>query len=395
MRILHISADYPDPLVPAKTRAVEALLAAVPEHEHRIWSLNRVGWRRGVSALSFGAGHRAVTYGAPANGLWLASRMQRVAEFILEESVALGFQPDLVHAHKLSVEGLVGDVVASTLQIPLVVSSQGNSDLKIIGARRDLRFCWRRIWQRAHAFFAFAPWTCERLGALLGPRSRAVQLLPCIVPTERMIAPAVVATPLVRTAFHLGGYKNKNAIGLMRAAAATARRVRDLRLEIAGGGDATAFARLSDAALAVTPARVSLVGPKPATEMPNFFNGATCMALPSRRESFGMVFVEALMAGCPVLMSKGWAIDGYLEDGHVGLSVPAGDVSAIAAGLEQLVREERVFKRRLLHLQETGGLDLFRRETIATTYRAGLEEAVARFERADARRASTAAENAS
>ena len=129
--------------------------------------------------------------------------------------------------------------------------------------------------------------------------------------------------------------------------------------------------------------------------MPSFFNGATCMALPSRRESFGMVFVEALMAGCPVLIPKGWAIDGYLEDGQVGLSVPAGDVSAIAVGLEQLVREERAFKRRLLHLQETGGLDLFRRETIATTYRAGLEEATARFERADAMWAGTAAENAS
>jgi hypothetical protein len=37
MRVLHISADFPDPLVPAKTRAIANLLDLAPEHEHRGW----------------------------------------------------------------------------------------------------------------------------------------------------------------------------------------------------------------------------------------------------------------------------------------------------------------------------------------------------------------------
>lgn len=376
MRILHISADYPDPLVPSKTRAVEALLGAVPEHEHRVWSLNRVGWRYEVSALSFGAGHRAVAYGAPSRGLGLATRLRRVAEFVLNDSAAVGFRPDIVHAHKLSVEGLVGETVADALRLPLVITSQGNSDLKILGIRRDLRPRWRRIWQSADVVFVFAPWTRDWLNAALGRRD-AVHLLPCIVREERLLAPTE-NNGLIRTAFHLQGYQNKNALRLMRATVAAARRMPALRLEIAGGGDAQAFAHLSRAARLLDPARLSLVGQRSAAAISSFFNGAACMALPSRRESFGMVFVEALMAGCPVLLPRGWAIDGYLEDGEVGVAVPPGDETAIAAGLERLAREEVAFKRRLRHLHETGGLDLFRAETIAATYRAGLNEALNR-----------------
>ena len=42
MLILHLSADFPDPFVPGKTRAVSNLLDLVPEHDHEVYSLNRV-----------------------------------------------------------------------------------------------------------------------------------------------------------------------------------------------------------------------------------------------------------------------------------------------------------------------------------------------------------------
>jgi glycosyltransferase involved in cell wall biosynthesis len=99
------------------------------------------------------------------------------------------------------------------------------------------------------------------------------------------------------------------------------------------------------------------------------------MALPSHRESFGMVFVEALLAGCPILGPAGFAIDGYLPDGLVGLLVPSRDEVAIAEALDRLLSEETAFKHRLAALQARGGLDLFRQTAIAATYGAALETA--------------------
>jgi glycosyltransferase involved in cell wall biosynthesis len=378
MRILHISADFPDPLAPAKTRAVANLLALAPEHEHRVWSINRVGWRHGIHALDFGEGHRAVAYGAPPRGVRLAGGLARLADFILEDAARAGVAPDAVHAHKLSVEGLVGARVAQALGVPLLVSSQGNSDLKIIGARPDLRPRWRRIWRAAAAVFPFAPWTADGLARLLGPREGPVACLPCPTPEDRLLPPRETG-PVMRTAFHLAGHVNKRAVPLMRAVAAAAREVPDLRLEIAGGGGAEAFATLSEAAARIAPGRARLLGPRPHGEMPALFNASAACPMPSRRESYGMALAEALMAGCPVLWPRGAAIDGYFEDGSVGLAVDASDDAALAAGLARLARDEAAFKARLARMQETGGLAVLQRDAIAATYRDALDRPGAPF----------------
>lgn len=374
-RILHISADYPDPLVPGKTRAVSNLLSLAASDEHKVYSINRVGWRSGIHALDFGDGCRAVAYGAPPKGLFLARFLDLLADWIAEDVAASGFTPDLVHAHKLSVEGLVGERLAGRFGVPLVVSVQGDSDLKIVGAKRDLRPRYRRIWRAAAVVFPFAPWAAERLEALLGPRDAPVRMLPCPGGSDTVLPPRI-AGPVFRTAFHLASYRRKNAEALIRAAGLAAREVPDLRLEVIGGGDAAAFARLSDCADGAAPGRVRFLGALPHGEIPALLNVACGFPLVSRRESFGMVFAEALLGGCPVLIPRGWGIDGYLEDDFVVVADPA-DEAEIAAGLVRLARDEAQIKRRLAEFTERGGLDFLRRESIAQVYRDGVAGALA------------------
>lgn len=374
-RILHISGDFPDPLAPGKTSAIRNLLALVSEHEHRVYSLNRVGWRHRIGAIDFGEGHRAVTYGAPPKGISLAGRLAAVADFILEDLGRRAIQPTVVHAHKLSIEGLVGEAVAGALGVPLVISSQGNTDLKIIRARRDLRTRWARIWRDAAVVFPFAPWTEDGLTKLLGPRSGATVCLPCPTPQDVIRAPRQTE-PVLRTAFHLAGHANKNAAALMRATVSAARTVPDIRLEIVGGGDPEAFATLSETAAALDPNRVVLIGPRPHEQMPELFNASAAMPMPSKRESYGMALIEALMAGCPVLHSRNTGIDGYLPPGEVSLATNPADPDELSAGLVRLTREQDRFKARLAQLQESGGLDRFRRDAIGAAYREALANAI-------------------
>lgn len=376
MEILHVSADFPDPLAPAKTRAVANLLALAPDVRHCVYSLNRVGWRLGVAAMDFGADGRAIAYGAPPKGLMLRSRLARVADFIVEDATRRRLKPDVVHAHKLSIDGLVGAAVAAALGAPLIVSAQGDTDLKVIGARPDLRGVWSRIWRDARVALPFAPWTQARLDALLGTRTGPTMLLPC--PTEQdALRPPRVVGPLFRTAFHLGVHRRKNAALLVEAAARAGRVEPGLRLDILGGGDPDAFARLSAVVAARGEGKVRLAGPAPHARMGEFMNESCAFALPSLRESFGMVFSEALLAGAPVLHPHGFAIDGYLPDGEATLAAPARDVAAVAEGLVRLAREETAFKTRLAGLQASGRLDMFRREAIARVYRDALACAAA------------------
>jgi glycosyltransferase involved in cell wall biosynthesis len=56
-------------------------------------------------------------------------------------------------------------------------------------------------------------------------------------------------------------------------------------------------------------------------------------------EPFGLVGIEAFAAGRPVVASATGGIIDWLQDGVTGLSVPPGDVAALAGALEQLLAD--------------------------------------------------------
>jgi glycosyltransferase involved in cell wall biosynthesis len=65
-------------------------------------------------------------------------------------------------------------------------------------------------------------------------------------------------------------------------------------------------------------------------ELANHFRSADCLVLPSRVDSFGMVVVEAMAAGCPVLVSDQVGAKQAVTEGESGWIVPAEDPSALA-----------------------------------------------------------------
>lgn len=105
----------------------------------------------------------------------------------------------------------------------------------------------------------------------------------------------------------------------------------DLRLVVAGDGpQRSAVNALAPEARG----RVRLLGPVPNVELPPYF--AACDVYAGSAvggESFGVVLVEAMASGVPVVASR---IPGYTEvvrDGRDGILVPPGDPVALAAGL--------------------------------------------------------------
>ncbi|HET7035328.1 MAG TPA: glycosyltransferase family 4 protein [Thermomicrobiaceae bacterium] len=66
---------------------------------------------------------------------------------------------------------------------------------------------------------------------------------------------------------------------------------------------------------------------------------ADMLALPSRTESFGLVFLEAWANGKPVIGARAGAIPAVVADGVDGLLVEFGDAPGLAAALRRLVEE--------------------------------------------------------
>lgn len=76
---------------------------------------------------------------------------------------------------------------------------------------------------------------------------------------------------------------------------------------------------------------------KPAfPELIRLYQGATCFALPSDEEGFGMVVIESMACGVPVVATRCGGPDGIIEDGADGLLVPLNDAVAFADCLASL-----------------------------------------------------------
>ncbi len=69
------------------------------------------------------------------------------------------------------------------------------------------------------------------------------------------------------------------------------------------------------------------------------------LALPSRTESFGLVYLEAWAAGKPVIGARAGAVPAVVEDGVDGLLVPFGDAPALAAAIARLLDDPALAQR--------------------------------------------------
>lgn len=71
--------------------------------------------------------------------------------------------------------------------------------------------------------------------------------------------------------------------------------------------------------------------------MKRFYAGCDVLLVPSRAETFGMVYLEAMSSGVPVLYTRGQGFDGQFPEGEVGYPVECGRIREQADRLIQIV----------------------------------------------------------
>ena len=115
-------------------------------------------------------------------------------------------------------------------------------------------------------------------------------------------------------------------------------------LAIAGGaGSAPSYLAEIEAGIARLNLkhRVALLGSITPTERWGLFDGADAFVLPSHQENFGLVVVEAMARGCPVVVSDRVQSCDHVVSANAGFVVPL-DIDSIAAALAKLLaRPER------------------------------------------------------
>jgi D-inositol-3-phosphate glycosyltransferase len=85
-----------------------------------------------------------------------------------------------------------------------------------------------------------------------------------------------------------------------------------------------------------------LVGSQPQNRLPLYYAAADVVAVPSLYESFGLVAVEALACGTPVVASRAGGLRFTIDEGETGLLVRPKSPSALAAALTTILDDDEL-----------------------------------------------------
>jgi D-inositol-3-phosphate glycosyltransferase len=84
---------------------------------------------------------------------------------------------------------------------------------------------------------------------------------------------------------------------------------------------------------------VNFLGKRPQEELPFFYSASQAVVMPSQYESFGMVALEAMACGTPVVASGVGGLLYLVRDGRTGFHIPDSDPQALADKLELLLSD--------------------------------------------------------
>ncbi|MFA6961806.1 MAG: glycosyltransferase family 4 protein [Opitutaceae bacterium] len=146
------------------------------------------------------------------------------------------------------------------------------------------------------------------------------------------------AWPHGPTVLFAGQFTERKAIDVVLAAAPVFLNDRtDARLVIAGGPwhDGPVSRKIASLRSIFGERLATVRDPDDAT-LAVWMYACDVFTAPSRYESFGLIYLEAMRAGKPVVATRTGGIPEVVADGETGLLVPPGDISALATAWTRL-----------------------------------------------------------
>ncbi len=167
--------------------------------------------------------------------------------------------------------------------------------------------------------------------------------------------------------------RDKGVLDLAAAFADIADRRSDVVLMLVGAEENVSVEQIQETCGAHRD-RIRRVGFAPCPQ--RYMAAADIFCLPSYREGFGQVIIEAAACGVPTVASRIYGITDAVEDGKTGLLFPAGDVALLTTTLMKLI-EDQALRRKMGMAAINRACELFASDKITKELLGLYEEAMA------------------
>lgn len=294
---------------------------------------------------SWSAASNAETHVAP---VWLPAMVRQLREF----------RPDIVHVHTPLPVGVAGVMTARMMRIPVVQTYHSYVPgftqyagltrlLKLDRGPRRTRETWfawlltRLLYDRSDLVLAPSRVLCDVL------RRHGLRPAACDYTNGIDLAefPPKAEWSLRRRVMHCGrlGFE-KNAEVVVEAFALFSADHRDWALHILGEGPAEPYLRQLIGRLGIEQ-RVRFEGFVDREYLAERYREADVYATASTIETQGIVVLEAMASGTPVVGADALAVPEMAEDGRNGIMVPPYNPAAMAAAFARLADDDELRER--------------------------------------------------
>lgn len=252
------------------------------------------------------------------------------------------WQPDVVHAHDWLV-AWSGDVLRTILDVPFVATIHATERGRHQGylsspmSETINAIEWWLTYQATEVIACSNFMVDEVVHGFQLPR-RKVHMVPNGVDPSAWqmdeVPPRLSSGPLVVSWGRLQYEKGFHT--LVSAAARVRGRHPDVRVVIVGRGTYAEDLHRQARAEGVEDI-IRFAGFVPDAELLALLHQATCAVIPSLYEPFGIVALEALAAGAPLVAAASGGLREVLDGTGAGLLFPAGDVGALADAITRVI----------------------------------------------------------
>lgn len=183
---------------------------------------------------------------------------------------------------------------------------------------------YRRLFDAAAGLTVFSGWAADSLIDHYGVPGEKIQVIPPGIDIRRFAPPPDARTSArLRILFVGGDFVRKGGPQLLAA--------------LDGLGRDVEVTLLTSAPVSAPPGALVVGGLAASSpELIAHFQSADVLVLPTLAETYGIVIVEAMACGLPVIATPVGAIPGLIQDGVNGLLVEPGSVEQLRAALRHL-----------------------------------------------------------
>jgi teichuronic acid biosynthesis glycosyltransferase TuaC len=263
-----------------------------------------------------------------------------------------GFPFDLIHAHTAYPDGFGAVMLGRAMKRPIVVTLHGG-DITMYFKR----YLWRKLglWALSNAdrMIAVSTSLCRIVVEGYGVAGDKVTVIPNGIDGTKFVPmPRVEALERLELEgegsriLYVGGIKRSKGIDYLLKAVKRLVETspRPIELLIIGEGEYEQRAKLLAKELGIA-STVSFFGKRPNPEIPLWINACDLLVLPSLSEGLGVVLIEAMACGKPVVATRCGGPEDIVSPG-TGILVPPRDDAALAKAIQEVLGDADRFDPR-------------------------------------------------